>query len=319
MNRVRITNALALLGALATTWVLARPRRPTPSPPVEPAMAAQPARLRLSDGEWAIADATGTAIPLRPYRRIVSTNFTTDRLLIELCEPTRILAVSRGGPQRKRDGYRYAGFATADGFGPAEALLALKPDLLLLNTIGSPGTVQRLRSTGVQVFDLGELRGVDSLSRAALAIGELLGAPERARHFVDGFTRRMRNVSANRPPGPRKRAVFLSLLGPTLMVGAADTPYHDILTAAGLEDAAAARYRGWPALSAEQVLALDPEIVVTREDARQSLCDYPGMNMLGPCRGKGRIVALPGDLLDEAGPGMLDTAELLYARAYDQP
>jgi iron complex transport system substrate-binding protein len=254
-----------------------------------------------------------------PYRRIISTNLVTDRLLVELCEPTRILAISRAAAERRRDGFRYAGMTTIDGFGPVEALVALQPDLVLTNSFGSPGSAERLRGAGIEVFNLGELHGENSLSYVALSLGELLGVPERARLLIQGFSRRMRALAAHRDPAKAKRALFLSILGPDLQGGTRGTSYHDIMAAAGLVDVAAAQYQGWPAYSAEQVLALAPELIVTREGHAARICAHHGMSLLAPCRGQGRIVELLGELLDEPGLAMLDAAEELSARVNENP
>jgi iron complex transport system substrate-binding protein len=273
----------------------------------------------LKDGRFAVADATDHLTPLGNYRRIVSTNLVADRLLVELCEPARIRAVSTASTRRVRDGYRFQGYATINGFGPVEPILTLEPDLVLTNSFGAPGTTSRLRAAGIEVFDLGELRGVESLTQVALMLGELLGAPERARNFLDTFLRHMKGVAAGLDPHERKPAMFLSTLGPDLQGGTQGTSYHDVLVAAGLVDVAATRYRDWPAYSAEQVLALAPTIVVTREGTADGVCHYPGMNHLPACHGSGRIIELPGELLDEPGPAMLDAAEELYRAVYEAP
>jgi iron complex transport system substrate-binding protein len=276
-------------------------------------------RVSLGNGAFAVADASRHLVPLRRYQRIVSTNLVTDRLLVELCEPTRILAVSSAAAERERDGYRYQGLRTVDGFGPVEAILALRPDLVLTNSFGLPGSSDRLRSAGVQVFDLGELRGMDSLSKVAGSLGELLGVRERAQRLVQSFTTRMRNVSARMGTRKPVRAMFLSTLGPDLQGGTRGTSYHDILIAAGLDDVAAKTYHDWPAYSAEQVLALAPDIVVTREGFAAGICKYPGMDHVPACRGNGHIVELAGELLDEPGMAMLEAAEELYALVYGTP
>ncbi len=322
MNRVSALNGAALLLAVAGTlslgWPHVRPRV-HPVRASTPTVAGGPPRVRLGSGGFAIADATGHLVSLRHYQRIVSTNLVTDHLLLELCEPTRILAVSRAAAERKRDGFRYQGMTTVDGFGPAEAMVALKPDLVLTNSFGSPGYAERLRDAGIEVFDLGELRGERSLSYVALGLGELLEAPERAQRLMHEFTWRMRRVSSGLGTRKPLRAMYLSTLGPDLQGGTLGTSYHDILVAAGLIDVAAAGYRDWPAYAAEQVLALAPEIIVTREGSAERVCKYPGMNHAPPCRGQGRIVELPGELLDEPGLAMLNAAETLFSAVYGTP
>jgi iron complex transport system substrate-binding protein len=113
--------------------------------------------------------------------------------------------------------------------------------------------------------------------------------------------------------------MFLSTLGPDLQGGTRGTSYHDILIAAGLDDVAATKYRDWPAYSAEQVLDLAPDMVVTRAGFAVGICKYPGMDHVPACRGNGRIVELAGELLDEPGIAMLDAAEELFTLVYGTP
>lgn len=274
--------------------------------------------MALAPGLFAIPDGAGRLVPLRPYQRILSTNLVTDRLLLELCEPSRILAVSTAAAARKRDGYRYQGKRTVDGFGPVEAMVAMQPDLVLINSFGAPGSAERLRDAGIEVFDLGELRGETSLNTIALSLGELLGAPERAQSLLQGFANRFHKVSARRGAQPAMRAMYLSILGHDLQGGTRGTSYHDILVAAGLIDVAAERYKDWPSYSAEQVLALAPELIVTQEGYGSGVCNYPGMNRLPPCLGQGRIIELPGELLDEPGLSVLEAAEMLFALVFEK-
>ena len=289
MNRVAVVNLSVLLLALAVSLSLAWPHSNANARRIVlrgQSDGATRLRVSLGNGDFAVADASRHLVRLRRYQRIVSTNLVTDRLLVELCEPARILAVSRSAAERKRDGYRYQGLRTVDGFGPVEAILALQPDLVLTNSFGAPGSSDRLRSAGVEVFDLGELRGNDSLSSIAWNLGELLGAPDRAERFVQSFTARMHNVSARLGTRQPVRAMFLSTLGPDLQGGTRGTSYHDILTAAGLIDVAAEQYRDWPAYSAEQVLALSPDTIVTGKASRRGSVNTPAWTMCLPAAGR---------------------------------
>jgi iron complex transport system substrate-binding protein len=319
VNRTSAANLLLLLVGIAMALAVAWPRSGgsagrTIVRASRTTAVAKP--VSIGSGEFAVADASGHLVALRNYRRIVSTNLVTDRLLVELCEPTRILAVSTAAAARRRDGYRYQGMTTVDGFGPPEAMVALKPDLVLTNSFGAPGSADRLRGAGIEVFDLGELRGESSLGAVVSSLGLLLGAPERAQRLLDGFASRMHALPARLGTRQPKRALFLSTLGPDLQGGTSGTSYHDIMTAAGLVDVAAEHYRAWPAYASEQVLALAPDIIVTRAGFAAGICNYPGMDHVGPCRGQGRIIELDGELLDEPGLAMLDAAEELFALAY---
>ena len=319
MKRTSAANLLLLLLALVGSLAVAWPRqRGSGGRNIVRAGAHEATRTRvpLAGGGFGVADASGYLVPLRDYRRIVSTNLVTDRLLVELCEPTRILAISTAAAARKRDGYRYRGMATIDGFGAPEAMVALRPDLVLTNSFGTPGSAARLRGAGIEVFDLGELHGESSLGTIVASLGLLLGDELRAQRLWHGFASRMRALPARLGARPPKRALFLSTLGPDLQGGTTGTSYHDIMTAAGLADAAAGSYRDWPAYAPEQVLALAPEIIVTRAGFAAGICAFPGMDHVGPCQEPGRIIELDGELLDEPGLAMLEAAEELFSVVY---
>jgi iron complex transport system substrate-binding protein len=304
MKRATLANACALAAAVALTIHFGR----------SPGRGAR----AVATGSDGLSDATGHPTPLRRYTRIVSTNLVTDRLLLELAEPDRILAFSRAAAERPQDGYRYAGRPVVDGFGPVEALIALQPDLVLTNSFGTPGRAAKLRSAGIEVFDLGELRGVASLLSAARTLAELLGQPERGHNFARSFVQRMNNVAAALAGRPRKTALFLSIIGNQVQGGTTGTALHDVLTAGGLVDIAAALYRDWPAYSAEQLLALQPELIVTKQGMSAAVCAFPGADHLAACHEPDRIIELPAELLDEPGPAMLEAAETIYRRVYGE-
>jgi iron complex transport system substrate-binding protein len=314
VNRITALNGALLLLALGGTVALGWPGGETGALDVR--RGGGPARGEAESHPEAVADAEGRLVPRRNYTRIVSTNLVTDRLLLELCEPTRVLAVSRAATERKRDGYRYQGMGIVDGFGPVESIVALGPDLVLSNRFGAPGSAERIRDAGIAVFDLGDLRGESSFTRTVKKLGDLLGVPERAHRLLSGFTDRFHKISASLPKANRRRALFLTILGPDLQGGTVGTSYHDIMVAAGLVDVAADGYRDWPSYDAEQVLALAPDLIVTRQGFAGNVCGFPGMDRLAPCRGPGRIVEVSGELLDEPGLAMLEAAEDLFAQVY---
>jgi len=314
MNRVTVANVCALALALGLTIQLGRgPDRDGRARGRHATLADARAAAASRDD---ILDATGYLVPRRHYARIVSTNLVTDRLLLELAEPDRVLAFSRAAVERPQEGYRYGGRPVVDGFGPVEALIAMRPDLVLTNSFGAPGRAAKLRAAGIEVFDFGELRGVDSLVNLARTLGDLLGQPARAQNFVRTFVQRMESVASGLAGRPRKTALFLSTIGNQVQGGTAGTALHDVLVAAGLIDVAAAQYRDWPSYSAEQLLALSPDLIVTKQGMSALVCAFPGADRLSACAEPGRIIELPGELLDEPGPAMLDAAEAIYRQTY---
>jgi iron complex transport system substrate-binding protein len=178
--------------------------------------------------------------------------------------------------------------------------------------------VARLREAGLVVFDLGEMRGLSTLVPQIHELAEILGHPERGERFADAFIEQMNEVAADVPLSSRLRAIYVGAYGDNLFGGALETSYHDVLVGAGLLDAASS-YRGSPQYTAEQVLTMDPDVIVTSVGMRQRLCARPGLAMMRACKGRARIVEIDGDLLSDPGPWMVEAARLIRSAVYGEP
>lgn len=311
--KVDLLNALGLVLAVCAATLGAGVRFRASDVRVVRAEKAAAERVEaLPDGTPALRDARGVLVPLRAYQRIASGTLLADRVLADLCEPDRIVAFTRYA-HKTPSAHRYAGKPTLGARDDVERVLALKPELIFVNDLIDQSYVARLREHGVHVFDLGPMRGVETLLPNIRSIGVLIGAPERAARYAAQLQERLQNVARAQAGLARPRALYLSRYGDKLFGAAAETSYHDVLSYAGLRDAAGlAGLRGWPELSSEQVLGLDPDVLVTRVGMAPLLCRHPGLDQLRTCRGEGRVLELDGALLDDPGPALLEAAEALH-------
>jgi iron complex transport system substrate-binding protein len=309
-------NALGALLAVALASLAAvhyaTSAGPAAPPTTGPAFALEP--LRLPDGSLALLDHSGRAVPLRDFQRIASTASLADPLLRELCEERRIVAFSSHSIEVGPDAYRYTHKPGID-LSRTEALLELAPDLVLVSSLADRGRTERLREAGLTVFDVGMLTGVDSLFDTIARLGWLLGAPERAHTFAAHLAQRLAAVAADVPAARRKRGLYVAVYGTQLFGGSVGSSYHDVLTHAGLLDVAAQRFTGWPSYTPEQVLTLDPELIVTPTGGRTLLCRHSQLQALAAC-GTGRIVEVDEAIINDPGVYMLDAAEIVRSAVY---
>jgi iron complex transport system substrate-binding protein len=273
------------------------------------------ARVVLDDGRQAVRDAQGTAIPLGNYTRIISLGLESDALLAELCERDRLAGVSIY--HRGTTALRLAGLPRFAGLDDLESVITLAPDLVLVSSSADQlDRLARLRQSGLTVCNLGPQRGVASLVPNARLIGVLIGADARAERFVATFTQRLANVDASLPPDRvRRRALYLGVYSREIYCGTVGSSYHDVLTAAGLIDVAAEQHSGWPKLSLEDVIALNPEVIVLSVGSATALRALPGIEALQAVT-DGHLLILDDGLLEDPGPGLLDAAEALFRLAY---
>ncbi|MCB9557615.1 MAG: ABC transporter substrate-binding protein [Deltaproteobacteria bacterium] len=265
-----------------------------------------------------LVDAAGQRVPIRHYRRIASVGIVADRLLLELSEPDRIVAFTRRA-RHVYQGYRFSPRKAVLGPGDIERLLALQPDLVLINKFTPSSFRQALRRAGIQTFDLGGMYGLPSLVKAIERVGALVGRAAAGRQQARRFVERLESIARRLPSGtPQRSAIYLGLHGGTLTGGSRGTSFHEILRFAGLRDAAAATLSGWPRMSAETVLAIDPEVILTQTGMARRLCQRPGFAKVRACRPGGQLVELPAQLLVDPGLPILEAAERLYAAVYGQ-
>lgn len=265
-----------------------------------------------------LVDQSGHTTRVKDFRRIASASTVADGLLLELVEPDRIVAFSAYSAEHGFRAYRYAGKATIERLDDVEALLQLKPDLLLASLHGPLQPLERLREAGIEVFDLGEMRGVDAFLDSARKVAALCGRAAEGERYAEQFRGRLRGIASGLAPESRKSALYMALLGGHLYGAGKNSNYADVLQYAGLVDLGSLHYEGFPEYTAEDLLPLDPDIVVTREGGRTALCRFPGLSRLRACaEPQRRIVELPEAVISSAGAEMLLAAEWIHGFAYD--
>jgi iron complex transport system substrate-binding protein len=271
----------------------------------------------LPDGTQALRDVDGALVPLETYQRIASGSILADHVLLELCDPTRIVAFTTYSRESRLQGYRFEGKPAIAAMDDIEAILQVKPQLLLLNTHTTLAKVERLRAAGVRVFNLGEMRGLDTFSRNTRSIAALIGEPARGERYLATFHRRLAAITSTLPEADRKTAMYLSVIGKQLYGGARGTSHSDVIRSAGLIDVASLEFEGWPSLSLVDVLELDPDFIVTHESGGEFLCQLPGAAKVRACsKERQGVIEGPHELWSDAGAGMLPAAEYLFERAY---
>ncbi|MET0283460.1 MAG: ABC transporter substrate-binding protein [Polyangiales bacterium] len=318
MKRVDYVSASWLALAIAVTVWLGLDRAGTrASVPVQREKLAAEARLaQLPNGERGVIDANGVVVPIRNYQRIATISTPADTIALALLEPERLIAMSDYGKGHSETPYLYGARMTVYGPKHLEELVQQRVDLLLINHLGSAADLARVREAGIQVFNLGDMRGMTTLLPNIAAFAALIGAPERGEAYASKLVRRMRAVAADIAPARRKTAIYVSSYANQLFGGADGTSYHDVLTSAGLRDLAAERgFSGWTHFDPEQLVELDPELIVAHDGTGELLCRVGGLAVLRACK-HGGVIEMQMDLLSDPGPRMLEAAEVLRERVY---
>jgi len=251
-------------------------------------------------------DAAGTPVAVRHFTRIASGNVVADGLLLALAEPNRIAAFSPYAHELF-DNHRFVGPPHLSALEDVEGLLGLRPDLFVISSMSDRNHVRRMRDAGIAVFDLGPMEGLSTLSGNITTVSLLLGFPERGQALYQRVQERLASLARG---GQRSwRALYIGIHGDKMYGGTVGSSLHDVIVSAGLVDAAADKFRGWPGYTHEDLLGINPDVILTQTGMATKLCGHPGLDQLLACKTPNRVIELPSALLTDPGLTVVDAAE----------
>jgi iron complex transport system substrate-binding protein len=193
------------------------------------------------------------ATPARAAR-VVSLNLCADQFLL-LLAPEQALAVSTLARDRSLSVMAAAADHVPEVRADAEAVLRLRPDLVLAGAYGAQTTLALLESRGLRVERLDmpqDFAGIRALTRRAASV---LGVAARGEALLADMDARLTAIRSHPPVRPPVRAVMLEARG---YMAAPGTLADAVLRAAGLVDTGGG---GRPGL--EALVANLPDLLVT--------------------------------------------------------
>jgi iron complex transport system substrate-binding protein len=190
-----------------------------------------------------------------------------------------------------------------------EALVALKPDVVLVST--SARTIARLEELGLKVIVL------DSHSRAAVhhtlvVLGHVMGVPAAADSVWADIERETRTAAARVPPSLRGQRVYFEV-DPTPYAAGPSSFIGETLTLLGMANAMPAELGPFPKPNPEYVVRTQPDIIMAAQRNLAEMSQRPGWSSLRALQHE-RTCGFTTDryeLLVRPGPRMGEAATLL--------
>ncbi len=189
-----------------------------------------------------------------------------------------------------------------------EAILSLRPDLILATTEGNREEhVRELERLGMPVYVVRPVdfaTVLDSIAR----VGRLVGREAGARRVVERLRREADAIARTLNGAARPRVLYV-LWGSPLIVPGRDTLITDLIRRAGGESVTGEEPIPFPRFSLEEALVRRPErVVIARhrhESVEERLREWRELALLPAVR-QGRVQAIDGDLLHRPGPRIVD-------------
>ena len=261
----------------------------------------------------AITDDFGDTLRVAaPPQRIVSLNPTTTELLYALGAGARLVG------RTAYDAYPVEVRAVRD-LGPGlrpniEAVLATHPDLVLLYaSADNREAARRLRASGVSTAAY-KVDRIADMSRVTLVLGQLVGDTSAARRTVDSVRATLDRVRSATATLPHPTVFWPLWEAPLLSVGHGSF-LNELVEIAGGRNIFADLPQPSPAVSFEELLRRDPDIIITGPQSRLRLAADSRFRTLRAVR-DGHLVVIDTSLINgpsaRVGASAASLARLLH-------
>ena len=270
-------------------------------------------RLGLISLGLALLASPAPTRPPAPPRRVVALAPSAAEILFALGAAPRVVGV----PDFADDLPEAAGKARVGGFAPdLERVVSLAPDLVVVSKDGTDrAAYEKLEALGLTVLVTSGATLAGVLEDVA-RVGHALGEDERARALVLALTKRIAAAEALGRARPRARALALIWPDPPVAAGVA-TFVGDVVRRAGFTNVVPESAGDWPSVSFETLAAWNPDLVIrpeTPENAEAFARAFGDARWrLVKAVSAGRVVVLPGSLLERPGPRLVEALERLAA------
>jgi iron complex transport system substrate-binding protein len=212
-----------------------------------------------------VKDANGTEVTIEKEPvNIVSLTLGSDEMLLGLIDKSRIKAVTEysidTGISNVAD---VAKDVPNKILSDAEKVISLQPDLVFVDTWADPNFVKQLRDAKIAVYVFKTPSNIDEQKAAVQELAHVVGADAKGKEIVAWMDEKLAAVEdklKNLKPEEKLSVMDYSESGSSSGKG---TNFDDIVTHAGLINVVTkAGMEGWPTLSKENIVAMNPDIIL---------------------------------------------------------
>lgn len=210
-------------------------------------------------------DSKGTKVTIKAKpEKIVSLPLGTCEMLMSMIDKSRIAALTYYVDDANVSNIA----AEAKGVGKrtetnAEKIIALQPDLVLMDSMSDANVIKQLRDANITVFMLNIPSNIDEVKENLEILGKIVGEEAKAQEIIEWINQKLKVISdkIEQINDDQKQTVLdYSEMSSTSGKG---TNFDDIVTRAGLINPVSRDgLEGWPELSKEMIIKYNPQIII---------------------------------------------------------
>ncbi|MET1101808.1 MAG: ABC transporter substrate-binding protein [Pyrodictiaceae archaeon] len=276
-----------------------------------------------------VVDALGNRLEFTsPPKRVVSLapSITEELCSLGLCDKLVGVDQFSNYPEEVIEAVKKGRIVIVGGYWnpDVEKIVKLKPDLVLADA-GVPNhaiIAKKLREEGIKVLFLlsSRSRSIDDIASDIMRIATVFGVEDKAMKLLDEIRTRIHAVSAelvsHNVTKPKTLVVFGSPKWGIYAAGGGTFIDYVIRVAGGVN--VAAKYYGWPMLSSEDIVSMNPSVVIIAHASgkpKTILSAWMNTSLAETTAFKtGRVCVVTGpanDALLRPGPRIADSVEIV--------
>ncbi|HIP75782.1 MAG TPA: ABC transporter substrate-binding protein [Psychromonas hadalis] len=209
-----------------------------------------------------LRNTTGSTFSLNtPPQRILSATLSTDHILSQLINPTRLVAVSQY--------VDYPSLSNITGFyeksisrtkGEIESMLALEPDLVFVASYSNAETVRYLLRSGIAVVRLSEFNSFADIFNNMRIIASVTDSKEQAEAIISNIETQIKTIQKQLKNKTKPRVLYYNLNG--YSIGGNSLMDEAITLSGGINVARGVLPDGEHKISEELAISLQPDVIV---------------------------------------------------------
>jgi iron complex transport system substrate-binding protein len=303
---------------------------PTAAPPTEVLPTAVPATAQAAPAPASagvtITDAAGRTVTVASAERLISLAPSTTEILFAIGLGPKVLATDDFSdyPAEAKSLPKIGGLNGAYNF---EQIVALKPDLIFAAGITPPEILKKLEDLKLTVIVIGvEKTTFDSIFTDIALVGQATAQVEPAAKVTTAMHDQLEALKAKLAAAKTKPLVYWELdatdpakpysVGPGNFVG-------DMIALAGGTNVFEKAGSPFPQVSAEQVVAANPDVIILSDAAYgitvDSVLKRPGWQVISAVKQR-RVAPIDDNLVSRPGPrvveGLEATAKIIHPELF---
>lgn len=269
-----------------------------------------------------IVDDTGSSvtIPAKPERIISLLPSSTEILSALGQEP---IAVTQWDDYPVNITKR-AEYVFQDALNPnLEQLVSLKPDLIMF-WLTTPEDTDKIRSLGIPVVVFDD-KNIPQIYETIDLTGQIIDRQKQAALVIEQMKAKEKSIEKKLAelPTAEKRKVWLEV-DSNLYTAGSGTFLDEIITKAGGVNIAK-DVQGWGQFNSEQVIALDPDVILETysyadQNATQNIKNRKGWENIRAIKNN-KVIGLENNIISRQGPRIIDglefTAKAIYPELFN--